>query len=88
LAKGISVYPHHTGIWFWLKGIAERNLSLAQPHKILVLIIGDWRKKSQFSPTTHIILVMVKGDWRKESQFSPTTHKILVLVKEDWQKIS
>jgi hypothetical protein len=32
----------HTGIWFWLKGIGERNLSLAQPHRILVLVKGDW----------------------------------------------
>jgi hypothetical protein len=34
-----------------LKGIGERILSLAQPHRISVLVKGDWRKESQFSST-------------------------------------
>jgi len=38
--------------WFWLKGISERDLSLAQPHRILVLVKGDWRMESHFSLTT------------------------------------
>jgi len=44
-------------------------------HKFLVLLRGDWRKESQFSPTAQDFLVPVKGDWRKESQFSPTTQE-------------
>jgi hypothetical protein len=67
--------PTTLDFWFWLKGIDERNLSLAQPHRILVLVKGDWRKESQFSPTTQDFFVLVKRDWRKESQFSPTTHE-------------
>ena len=44
----------HTGFWFWLEGIAERNLSLSQPHTVfLVLVRGDCRKESQSIPTTH-----------------------------------
>ena len=80
LAKGISVYPNHIGFWFWLEGIGEKNLSLAQPHKILVLVRGDWRKESQSILTIHTVLVLVKKDWRKESQFSPTTYRTLGLV--------
>jgi hypothetical protein len=33
----------------------------------LVMVKGDWRKESQFSPTTHKILVLVKEDWQKIS---------------------
>jgi len=32
LAKGISVYPNHTGLWFWLKGIGE-GISVYPNHK-------------------------------------------------------
>jgi hypothetical protein len=43
--------PTTHGFRFWLKGIGERNLSLAQPHRLLILVKGDWRKESEFSPT-------------------------------------
>jgi len=47
----------------WLKGIGERNLILAQPHTVFGFVVnGDWRKESQFSPTTPRIWVLVKRD--------------------------
>ena len=67
--------------------MAERNLNLSQPHRILVLVRGDCRKKSQSIPTTHRILVLVRGDCRKEFQSILTT-QVLVSVKGDWQKES
>jgi hypothetical protein len=30
--KGSQFSPNKNGFWFWLKGISERDLSLAQPH--------------------------------------------------------
>jgi hypothetical protein len=53
--------PDGISCWFWLKGIAGRDLRLAQPHRILVLVKGDRRTRSQVSPTTQI-LVLVQGD--------------------------
>ena len=31
---GFRLTELYTGFWFWLEGIAERNLSLAQPYTI------------------------------------------------------
>jgi hypothetical protein len=49
---------------FWLKGIGERNLSLAQPHRNLVLVKGDRRKESQFNPTTHNLFALIQRNRR------------------------
>jgi hypothetical protein len=46
--------PDGISCWFWLKEIAGRDLRLAQPHRILVLVKGDRRTRSQVSPTTQI----------------------------------
>jgi hypothetical protein len=46
LAKGSQFSPT-TQILVMVKGDRWRDLSLAEPHKILVLVRGDWRKESQ-----------------------------------------
>jgi len=58
---GLMRSPDGISYWFWLKGIAERDLRLAQPRRILVPVKGDCRTRSQVSPTTQI-LVLVQGD--------------------------
>jgi hypothetical protein len=71
--------------WFCLKGIGERNLSLAQPHRIFVLVKGDWLKESQFSPTTQDFQFWLKGIGEMNLSLAQT-HRISVLVKGDRQK--
>jgi hypothetical protein len=44
---GSQVSPTTQRYWFWLKGIAGRDLRLAQPHRILVLVQGDRPMGSQ-----------------------------------------
>jgi hypothetical protein len=44
-----------------VKGDRRRDLSLAQPHMILVLVKGDQRKGSQFSLTTKRFWFWLKG---------------------------
>ena len=53
---GLMRSPDGISCWFWLKGIAGRDLRLAQPHRILVLVKGDRRTRSQVSPTTQIFV--------------------------------
>jgi len=64
---GLMRSPDGISCWFWLKGIAGRDLRLAQPHTILVLVKGDRRTGSQVNPTTQI-LVLVQGDRPMGSQ--------------------
>jgi hypothetical protein len=65
--------PDGISYWFELKGIAGRDLRLAQPHTRYWFWLKGIAGRDLRLAQPHRILVLVKGDRRTGSQVSPTT---------------